>query len=142
MNNDINQFNGEDNSELQLKQESIFSNGMFVLVLIAFGIIGLLISWSVSFITLFFGMLGTVVSVGTCSFSNSDLAFSKSKLPRFRDENYVYLAARAVIGAVSGTAIVLMTIQHVQVHWSHLAVVSLFGAFAVDQIVFKRIFSK
>lgn len=87
-------------------------------------------------------MVGTIVSVGTCSLSNSELEFSKSKLPRLRDENYVYIAIRSVIGALSGTALVLMTIQHVQVHWSHLAVVSLFSAFAVDQIVFKRVFSK
>ncbi|WDU51408.1 hypothetical protein [Taylorella equigenitalis] len=142
MSNDFNEIKDVEISETTSRHDSIFTNGTFVLGLIIFGILGLVISWSVSFTTMFFGMVGTIVSVGTCSLSNSELEFSKSKLPRLRDENYVYIAIRSVIGALSGTALVLMTIQHVQIHWSHLAVVSLFSAFAVDQIVFKRVFSK
>lgn len=120
---------------------SLFSNGGFVIVLIAVALFITLITWSVSFATLFFGAVGTFLSVGSCALNHQDFSFKGKKLHTFEDENWAYFAIRALIGGLFGTALTLLAIGHITdaTHWSVIAVLSIFGGFIFDTLMFKKL---
>ena len=53
-----------------------FSNGSFVIGLIVFGLFTALITWSVSFIAMFFGALGSIISIATRLFDHQHCRFT------------------------------------------------------------------
>ncbi|ETD69168.1 hypothetical protein V757_09190 [Pelistega indica] len=118
---------------------SPFSNGTFVIALIIIGLFILLVTWSISFTALFFGAFGTFLSVATCFLDHQNFRFRSNGNCKLSDENWAYLATRAVFGALFGSATVLLVIgNHGHAHWSAIAGLSTVGAFLIDFIVFKR----
>ncbi|WP_159990691.1 hypothetical protein [Pelistega ratti] len=129
--------------ETQHKAEqktSLFSNGSFVIVLIVLGLFIALITWSVSFSGLFFGAVGTLLSVASCCFDHHHLRFKSSQdLPKLEDENWAYFLMRALVGSVLGTATALFALHSIEASpWANIAVLSMAGAFVFDYILFKR----
>lgn len=119
--------------------ESLFSSGSFVLTLILVGLFVALITWSVSFTGLFFGIVGALLSIASCCLDHTNLCFSPRRYREFSDENWAYIAIRAVAGAVFGTAIALLGLHNFeQTHWATIAVLAIFGAYVLDTLLFKR----
>lgn len=119
--------------------ESLFTSGSFVLALIIVGLFVALITWSVSFASLFFGVIGTLLSIASCCFDHTNLRFKPRHHSRFTDENWAYIAMRSVAGAVLGTAVALLAIRDFeQAHWATIAVLAIAGAYVLDNLLFKR----
>lgn len=120
-------------------QETLFSSGTFVIGLIVVGLFVTLITWSVSFAALFFGAVGTILSVVSCSLDHKNLRFQTKRDVSFNDENWAYFAIRTVAGAVFGTATALLAVHDfAHTHWSIIAVLAIFGAYVLDTLLFKR----
>lgn len=118
---------------------SLFTSGTFVMGLIVVGLFVALMTWSVSFAALFFGAIGTFLSVASCSMDHQNLRFQAKKDCHFTDENWAYFLMRAVAGAVFGTATALLAIRDFEnAHWATIAVLAIFGAFVLDHLLFKR----
>lgn len=118
---------------------SLFTSGTFVMGLIVVGLFITLITWSVSFAALFFGAIGTFLSVASCSMDHQNLRFQPKKDCHFTDENWAYFLVRAVAGAIFGTATALLAIHDFEnAHWATIAVLAIFGAFVLDHLLFKR----
>ena len=120
--------------------DSLFKSGGFVIALIVFGLFATMITWSVSFLALFFGAIGALLSVATCLMDHSKLSFkSKQGIISLEDENWAYLTMRAVFGMIFGTAVTIFVHSNLvdTIHWSHVAVLALFGGFVFDRLVFK-----
>ncbi|ETF02097.1 hypothetical protein W822_15230 [Advenella kashmirensis W13003] len=121
--------------------KSLFSNGGFVIGLIIFGLFTALITWSVSFSAMFFGAIGTLLSVATCFLDHEQLRFARAGRDcKLDDENWAYLVIRAVFGMIFGTAAYVVTFQGVlsDTSWAAVAAVAAFSGFVFDQLLFKR----
>ncbi len=132
--------NTTSNTEPSPPADSLFKSGGFVIALIVFGLFATMITWSVSFLALFFGAIGALLSVATCLMDHSKLAFrAKQDVMSFEDENWAYLAMRAVFGMIFGTAVTIFVHINVSdsIHWSGIAVLALFGGFIFDRLAFK-----
>lgn len=128
-----------ENTTYQPPKETLFSSGTFVIGLIVVGLFVTLITWSVSFAALFFGAVGTMLSVASCSLDHQNLRFQLKRDCSFNDENWAYFAIRAVAGAVFGTATALLAVRDfANTHWAAIAVLAIFGAFVLDHLLFKR----
>ena len=57
---------------------------------------------------------------------------------RLSDENFAYLALRAVIGMLTGTALYLIAFQNVAAPWAAIAALSMFGGLIFDRLLFGR----
>lgn len=119
--------------------DSLFNSGGFVIALIVFGLFTTMITWSVSFLALFFGAIGALLSVATCLMDHGNLCFRSKQNVNLEDENWAYLAIRAVFGMLFGTALTILV--HINIadttHWASVAVLALFGGFVFDRLVFK-----
>ncbi|NOL50265.1 hypothetical protein [Pelistega europaea] len=126
-------------SELNASGDSLFSSGTFVLALIVIGLFVALITWSVSFAGLFFGAVGALLSIASCCLDHDNLRFKPRHSRSFTDENWAYIAMRAVAGAVLGTATTLLAIRDFeQTHWAAISVLAIAGAYVLDTLLFKR----
>ena len=120
--------------------KSLFSNGGFVIGLIIFGLFTALITWSVSFSAMFFGAIGSMLSVATCFLDHEHLRFSRAdRNCKLDDENWAYLVIRAVFGMIFGTAAYVFTFQSVlaDTHWAAVATIAAFSGFVFDYLLFK-----
>ncbi len=132
-----------ENTTYESPKETLFSSGTFVIGLIVIGLFVTLITWSVSFAALFFGAVGTMLSVASCSLDHKNLRFQIKREVSFNDENWAYFAIRAVAGAVFGTATALLAVSDfAHTHWATIAVLAIFGAYVLDTLLFKRSCSK
>ncbi len=121
--------------------KSLFSNGGFVIGLIIFGLFTALITWSVSFSAMFFGAIGSLLSVASCFFDHEHLRFTRSDGScKLEDENWAYLVIRAVFGMIFGTAAYVFTFQGVlsDTSWAAVATIAVFAGFIFDYLIFKR----
>lgn len=123
-----------------IPKKTLFSNGTFVIVLIVFALFIALITWSVSFLSMFFGAIGALIMVAkNCLCKQSELRFvtmGEGCCPN--DENFAYLALRAVIGMLTGTALYLIAFQDVAAPWSAIAALSMFGGLVFDRLLFPK----
>ncbi|PJX23808.1 hypothetical protein CAP48_12065 [Advenella sp. S44] len=120
--------------------KSLFSNGGFVIGLIIFGLFAALITWSVSFSAMFFGAVGSMLSVATCFLDHEHICFSRSQGKcKLDDENWAYLVIRAVFGMIFGTAAYVFTFQSVlsDTSWAAVATIAAFAGFVFDHLIFK-----
>ncbi len=121
--------------------KSLFTNGGFVIGLIIFGLFTALITWSVSFSAMFFGAIGSLLSVATCFLDHERNGFAiASKDCKLEDDNWAYLVVRAVFGMIFGTAAYVFAFQGVlsDTSWAAVATVAAFSGFLFDQLLFKR----
>ncbi len=121
--------------------KSLFSNGGFVIGLIIFGLFTALITWSVSFSAMFFGAVGSLLSVASCFFDHEHIRFARSERNcKLDDENWAYLVIRAVFGMIFGTAAYVFTFQGVlsDTSWAAVATIAAFSGFLFDYLLFKR----
>ena len=121
--------------------KSLFSNGGFVIGLIIFGLFTALITWSVSFAAMFFGAVGSMVSVATCFLDHEHIRFARAgRNCKLDDENWAYLVIRAVFGMIFGTAAYVFTFQSVlsDTSWAAVATIAAFSGFLFDHLLFKR----
>lgn len=121
--------------------KSLFTNGGFVIGLIIFGLFTALITWSVSFSAMFFGAVGSMLSVATCFLDHGNIRFARSERNcKLDDENWAYLVIRAVFGMIFGTAAYVFTFQGVlsDTSWAAVAVIAGFSGFLFDHLIFKR----
>lgn len=131
--------NTQERTETYATSESLFSSGSFVLALIIVGLFVALITWSVSFAGLFFGAIGTLLSIASCCLDHERHGFKPRGYKTFSDENWAYMAIRAVAGAVFGTATTLLAVRDFeQTHWAVIAVLAMAGAYVLDTLLFKR----
>lgn len=132
----------EDQDVLQaMPKKTLFSNGTFVIALIVFSLFIALITWSVSFLSMFFGAVGALIMAAkNCLCNDSELRFAQvgSDCCRLSDENFAYLAVRAVIGMLTGTALYLIAFQDVAAPWAAIAALSMFGGLVFDRLLFGR----
>lgn len=122
-------------------KKTIFSNGTFVIALIVLALFIALITWSVSFLSMFFGAVGALIMVAKSSLTNpSELRFAAlgEACCRLSDENFAYVALRGVIGMLTGTALYLIAFQNVSAPWAAIAVLSMFGGLVFDRLLFAR----
>lgn len=122
-------------------KKTIFSNGTFVIALIVFGLFIALITWSVSFLSMFFGAIGALIMVAKgCLTNQSELRFASlgDACCQLSDENFAYLALRAVIGMLTGTALYLIAFQNVAAPWAAIAALSMFGGLVFDRLLFAK----
>ncbi|CAM5180417.1 hypothetical protein OURE66S_02556 [Oligella ureolytica] len=122
-------------------KKTIFSNGGFVIALIVFALFIALITWSVSFLSMFFGAVGALIMVAKgCLTNQSELRFAAlgEACCRLSDENFAYLALRAVIGMLTGTALYLIAFQNVAAPWAAIAALSMFGGLIFDRLLFAK----
>ncbi|MDO5667421.1 MAG: hypothetical protein Q4G44_06315 [Alcaligenaceae bacterium] len=122
-------------------KKTIFSNGSFVIALIVFALFIALITWSVSFLSMFFGAVGALIMAAKgCLTNDTELRFvhTGSDCCRLSDENFAYLAIRAVIGMLTGTALYLIAFQNVAAPWAAIAALSMFGGLVFDRLIFGR----
>lgn len=128
-----------ESTPFQPPTHSFFNSGGFVIALIVFGLFTTMITWSVSFLALVCGAFGAMLSVATCLMNHSKLCFKPKQNLNLEDENWAYLAIRAVFGMIFGTAVTLFA--HINLvdstYWSSVAVIALFGGFVFDRLVFK-----
>ncbi|NLY64167.1 MAG: hypothetical protein GX070_04325 [Alcaligenaceae bacterium] len=119
-----------------------FSNGGFVIGLIVFGLFTALITWSVSFVAMFFGAIGSVISIACCLFDHAHCRFTSApaKNQAIEDENWAYFAIRAVFGAIFGTAAYVIVFQNAATDtpWAAVATVAAFAGLLFDKIIFKK----
>lgn len=119
-----------------------FSNGSFVIGLIVFGLFTALITWSVSFIAMFFGALGSIISIATRLFDHQHCRFTSipENNKALEDENWAYFAIRAVFGTIFGTTAYVIVIQSTSgdLHWSAVATVAAFAGLVFDKVLFKQ----
>lgn len=128
-----------ENTSYEAPKETLFTSGTFVIGLIVVGLFVTLITWSVSFAALFFGAVGTMLSVASCCLDHKNLRFQVKRDISFNDENWAYFAIRAVAGAVFGTATALLAVRDfANTHWAAIAVLAIFGAYVLDNLLFKR----
>ena len=122
-------------------KKTLFSNGTFVIALIVFALFIALITWSVSFLSMFFGAIGALIMVAkNCLTDQSNLGFATigEGCCRLGDENFAYLALRAVIGMLTGTALYLIAFQDVAARWAAIAALSMFGGLVFDRLLFAK----
>lgn len=133
------QTNSTETETIQRPAESLFTSGGFVIALIVVGLFITMVTWSVSFLALFFGAVGALISVATCLMNHSTLSFRSKEGISLEDENWAFLAMRAVFGMLFGTAVVLFFGVNTAdtIHWSNIAVLALFGGFIFDRLAFK-----
>ncbi|WP_193086741.1 hypothetical protein [Advenella sp. FME57] len=120
--------------------KSLFSNGGFVIGLIIFGLFTALITWSVSFSAMFFGAIGSMLSVATCVLDHEHIRFSRAERNcKLDDENWAYLVIRAVFGMIFGTAAYVFAFQSVlsDTSWASVATIAAFSGFVFDYLLFK-----
>lgn len=120
-------------------KKSLFSSGTFVIALIVFALFVALITWSVSFLSMFFGAIGALIMTAkNCLTKDSELRFASAGegCCRLSDENFAYLALRAVIGMLTGTALYLIAFQDVAAPWAAIAALSMFGGLIFDRLIF------
>ncbi len=121
--------------------KSLFSNGGFVIGLIIFGLFTALITWSVSFSAMFFGAIGSMLSVATCFLDHEHIRFARAERNcKLDDENWAYLVIRAVFGMIFGTAAYVFAFQSVlsNTSWAAVATVAAFSGFVFDYLLFKH----
>ncbi len=122
-------------------KKTIFNNGTFVIALIVLALFIALFTWSVSFLSMFFGAVGALIMIAKDSLTNpSELRFAKlgEACCRLSDENFAYVALRAVIGMLTGTALYLIAFQNVAAPWTAIAVLSMFGGLVFDRFLFAK----
>ncbi len=122
-------------------KKTLFSSGTFVIALIVFSLFITLITWSVSFLSMFFGAVGALIMAAkNCLCQDSELRFAEvgGACCRLSDENFAYLALRAVIGMLTGTALYLIAFQNVAAPWAAIAALSMFGGLIFDRLLFGR----
>ncbi len=119
-----------------------FSNGGFVIGLIIFGLLTALITWSVSFIAMFFGALGSIISIATRLFDHEHCRFASvpANNKAIEDENWAYFAIRAVFGAIFGTATYVIILQDTSsgTPWAAVATLAVAAGLLFDKILFKK----
>ena len=141
---DFDQHNtsAETTDQTQEFRKPRFSNGGFVIGLIVFGLFTALITWSVSFIAMFFGALGSIISIATCLFDHQHCRFASvpENNKAIEDENWAYFAIRAVFGTIFGTAAYVIVVQGASgdMHWAAVATVAAFAGLLFDKILFKK----
>lgn len=129
----------QDTVDTATPKKTIFSNGTFVIALIVFVLFVALITWSVSFLSMFFGAVGALIMVAyNCLTNSAEFRFAalSDACCRLNDENFAYLALRAVIGMLTGTALYLIAFQNVAAPWSAIAALSMFGGLIFDRLLF------
>lgn len=122
-------------------KKTLFNNGTFVIALIVFALFIALITWSVSFLSMFFGAIGALIMAAkNCLTNDSELrfAYASKDCCRFSDENFAYLAIRGVVGMLTGTALYLIAFQDVAAPWAAIAALSMFGGLIFDRLIFGR----
>lgn len=119
-----------------------FSNGGFVIGLIIFGLFTALITWSVSFIAMFFGALGSIISIATRLFDHQHCRFTSAPTnsKTIEDENWAYFAIRAIFGTLFGTAAYVIVIMGTSndTPWAAVATLAAFAGLLFDKILFKK----
>lgn len=122
-------------------KKTLFNNGSFVIALIVFALFIALITWSVSFLSMFFGAVGALIMTAkNCLTNDTEFRFANADNDccRLSDENVAYLAIRAVIGMLTGTALYLIAFQNVSAPWAAIAALSMFGGLIFDRLIFGR----
>lgn len=122
-------------------KKTLFNNGTFVISLIVFALFITLIAWSVSFLSMFFGAIGALIMAAKgCLTNDAEFRFAQAEgaCCRVSDENFAYLAIRAVMGMLTGTAVYLIAFQDVSAPWTAIATLSMFGGLIFDRLIFSK----
>lgn len=121
-------------------KNSLFQHGGFVIALILLSLLLILVTWSISFKALLFGVLGVVVSVASCGLDHSTLGFREREGRRFSDENWAYFIIRGLIGAILGAALVALAggTNLNAMSGASIAALAFAGGYLSDKFCFKR----